>query len=102
MSINDGGPAFPFGQVSELTGQPINGFFNPGMTLRDHFAGLAMAALLANPNSYTVDGIAKQLGIDPYDYDRAIHWPMVVAMDAVSHADALIARLARAAKVVVP
>lgn len=36
---NDGGPAFPFGQVSELTGQPINGFFSPGMTLRDWFAG---------------------------------------------------------------
>lgn len=33
--IDDGGPAFPFGQISENTGQPINGFFNPGMTLRD-------------------------------------------------------------------
>ncbi len=42
--INDGGPAFPFGQVSEATGQPINGFFNPGMSLRDWFAGQALAS----------------------------------------------------------
>ena len=39
--INDGGSAFPFGQISELTGQPINGFFEPGMSLRDWFAGMA-------------------------------------------------------------
>lgn len=38
-STNDGGSAFPFGQISELTGQPINGWFAPGMTLRDWFAG---------------------------------------------------------------
>lgn len=29
--------AFPFGQISEHTGQPINGYFSPGMTLRDYF-----------------------------------------------------------------
>ena len=40
--IDDGGPAFPFGRVSELTGQLINGFFNPGMTLRDYFAAAAL------------------------------------------------------------
>lgn len=46
-SINDGEPAFPFGQVGELTGQPINGFFNPGMSLRDWFAGEAMKSIIA-------------------------------------------------------
>lgn len=44
---NDGGPAFPFGQMSEQTGQPVNGFFNAGMTLRDWFAGQALAGLCA-------------------------------------------------------
>ncbi len=44
---NDGGPAYPFGQISELTGQPINGFFAPGMSLRDWFAGQALAGMLA-------------------------------------------------------
>lgn len=43
----DGGPAFPFGQISETTGQPVNGFYDPGMSLRDWFAGLAMQGLLA-------------------------------------------------------
>ncbi len=46
--INDGGSAFPFGQISELTGQPINGFFEPGMTLRDWFAGQALSGMMAN------------------------------------------------------
>jgi hypothetical protein len=45
--INDGGPAFPFGQVSELTGHPINGFFAPGMSLRDWFAGQALGGMCA-------------------------------------------------------
>jgi hypothetical protein len=45
--IDDGGPAFPFGQISEITGQPINGYFAPGMTLRDWFAGQALAAMLS-------------------------------------------------------
>jgi len=49
-AVNDGGPAFPFGQVSETTGQPINGFFNPGMSLRDWFAGQALSGLMANPS----------------------------------------------------
>jgi hypothetical protein len=40
--------AFPFGTISELTGQPINGCFSPGMTLRDYFAAKAMQGLLAN------------------------------------------------------
>lgn len=37
-NTNNGGPAFPFGQISELTGQPINGYHNDGMTLRDYMA----------------------------------------------------------------
>lgn len=36
---DDGGPAYPFGQVSEVTGQPINGHHSEGMSLRDYFAG---------------------------------------------------------------
>ncbi len=30
--------AFPFGQVSELTGQPINGLFSVGLTKREYAA----------------------------------------------------------------
>ncbi len=47
---NDGGPAFPYGQISEATGQPINGYFNAGMTLRDYFAGQALAGFILRLN----------------------------------------------------
>lgn len=46
---HNGGPAFPFGHISEVTGQPVNGFYYPGMTLRDYFAAKAMQGALANP-----------------------------------------------------
>jgi hypothetical protein len=58
-TINDGGPAFPFGQISEITGQPINGYFAPGMTLRDWFAGQALAGLTADPDMPTFHKCAE-------------------------------------------
>lgn len=45
----DGGAAFPFGQISETTGQPVNGFYDPGMSLRD-----AMALSVRLPDDYSV------------------------------------------------
>lgn len=47
---HNGGPAFPFGQISETTGQPVNGFYDTGMTLRDYFAAKAMAGVVASPD----------------------------------------------------
>jgi hypothetical protein len=45
-NINDGGPAFPFAKEMEK----ISGLqFSTGMTLRDWFAGQALAGLLAQP-----------------------------------------------------
>lgn len=49
--IDDGGSAFPFGQISEITGQPINGYFSAGMSLRAWLAGQALAGALANPHA---------------------------------------------------
>jgi|LakMenEpi03Aug12_release.lakeMendotaPanAssembly.Ray.scaffolds.fasta_scaffold08163_13 hypothetical protein len=43
--INDGGPAFP--SVGEGFGNPS--YSAPGMTLRDWFAGQALAGALADP-----------------------------------------------------
>lgn len=42
---NDGGPAFP-----EVCG----GSIIPGMTLRDYFAGQALAGMMANAESWSV------------------------------------------------
>jgi hypothetical protein len=50
--------AFPFGQISEHTGQPINGYWSPGMTLRDYFAAQALsnrAGMLKNGVMYASD-----------------------------------------------
>jgi hypothetical protein len=56
--VNDGGPAYPYVQMSEATGQPINGCFSPGMTLRDWFAGQALA-MTAPQGSYNTANIAE-------------------------------------------
>lgn len=44
MSTNTGGPAFP---VASSSGSRLN----EGMSLRDHFAGQALAGVAANPSS---------------------------------------------------
>lgn len=56
---NDGGPAFPFGQISETTGQPVNGFYDPGMSLRDFFAAKAMQASLSRGTPVNIETMAK-------------------------------------------
>lgn len=79
--IKDGGPAFPFGQVSEFTGQPINGFFNPGMTLRDWFAGQALAGLCAY---HGTNGMGRQ----PMAFEQSP--PHTTAERAYECADAML------------
>ena len=60
MTKETGGPAFPT-RCSNQTDEPIEGFDNnpipahhdvvyAGLSIRDHFAGLAMQGMLANPN----------------------------------------------------
>ena len=54
MSKSDGGAAFPtmeFERVSEYVHSDI---VHPGMSLRDWFAGQALAGLSANPTAYDV------------------------------------------------
>lgn len=69
-TVNNGGPAFPL-----LGDGPNAPCFNEGMTLRDWFAGQALAGIRANPEA---------------GGDHKIY-----AEDAVKFADALIAELAK-------
>ena len=78
-TINDGGPAFPFGQISETTGQPVNGFYDPGMSLRDYFAAKAMQGLLAHDTRYR-----------PRARDSHMHWHGAMAKEAYELADAML------------
>lgn len=59
----------------------------PGMSLREHYAGLAMHGILANPNAST---IVHRFGDDTSSIE-----PFDVALAAVKFADALIAELAK-------
>ena len=73
--LNDGGPAFPIPPVG--TGDPRDGMSQGsyGMTLRDWFAGQALAGLLANPGM-----------IDTHN-ESAMQW---VSSHAFHQADAML------------
>lgn len=55
--IDTGGPAFPFPAYTYPNGEINHG--EGGMTLRDHFAGLAMQACLARGDDTNRPGIAE-------------------------------------------
>lgn len=74
--INDGGPAFPR-PVSHIAGVGIE-LPQQGMTLRDYFAGQALAGIWAAQDSADMD----------YTYEQ-------MAIHAAASADALLAKLAQ-------
>lgn len=53
--INDGGPAFPFGQTDPVTGHLVNGWGREGMSLRDAFAIAALQGLLQRKDGFMID-----------------------------------------------
>jgi hypothetical protein len=55
---NDGGSAFPCEQHETLDGS-WNQTFDPGMSLRDWFAGKALAGLLADPRTGSPEQYAR-------------------------------------------
>lgn len=82
MNKNDGGPAFPFPTHNEegACGQDAH----PGMTLRDWFAGQAMAGHVLH---HATDGRNDRRTKESKMSDFAIH----AAYDAYVIADALLA-----------
>ncbi len=84
---DDGGTAYParvfVDRDDPNTMRPYqfanNGFETPGMTLRDHFAGLAMLALIAKApfirdvdTQEEADAIARDTAISAYEYADAM------------------------------
>jgi hypothetical protein len=59
--------------MSEATGQPINGCFSPGMTLRDWFAGQALGEWVKAHIDGSVDDLCKrQIAVECYSYADAM------------------------------
>ena len=65
--INDGGPAFPAAPNPNYTDDACLG--QRGMTLRDYFAGKALAGLLADK---TIEGPAKSYARSAYEVADAM------------------------------
>lgn len=89
MRPEDGGPAYPAtvggGGGPQQVG--LDTFIMPGMSLRDHFAGLAMAAIIGN--QVEADDARECLTGDSYDEDGD-SWCGPVAERAYDFADAMI------------
>ncbi len=75
-TIDDGGLAFP-GNRFQKVGNSYGDVQHPGMTLRDWFAGQAMAAIISRPITDYADGMLPTFA--------------ETAADAMEYADALIA-----------
>lgn len=68
--INDGGPAFPFGQTNVVTGHLVNGWGSEGMSLRDAFAIAALQGLLQRKDGFMIDQYGTAL--DAYNLADAM------------------------------
>ncbi|MDK7586261.1 hypothetical protein QP575_10540 [Alcaligenes faecalis subsp. phenolicus] len=68
--INDGGPAYPFGQTDFETGRLVNGWGSEGMSLRDAFAIAALQGLLQRKDGFMIDQYGTAL--DAYNLADAM------------------------------
>lgn len=99
--INDGGPAFPGLEFPEGNGCAKRSFpegdweqYQPGMTLRDYFAGCALRGLTSNGDAIAA---SKDLaGLAEDEMERIVHGAapkqaMVIANWCYGYADAMLA-----------
>ena len=78
-SINDGGPAFPTDALGQIGPKR---WHHAGMTLREYYAGQALAGIISNNNFL--------LSVSEGDF---VNTEKMVAQLSVSYADAIIAAL---------
>lgn len=67
--IDDGGPAFPQGDVDLVNNTWVNQRGFVGLSLRDHFAGLALAGMLAK---YGADYLYANTAENAFNYADAM------------------------------
>lgn len=83
---NHGGPAFPEPFVPQSSGVSLN--MHPGMSLRQHFAGLAMAALLSRLDTFC-NSVESYEEVEVRKSEESMHREL--ARLAYQQADAMIA-----------
>ena len=68
MAKNDGGPAFP-SEGTGMVGMNPYEFTNPGMTLRQWYAGMALQGLVSLPDH---DCTTAEIASDALNYAKAM------------------------------
>jgi len=76
--INDGGPAFPALDLWDSKAQVVTAPASHGMTLRDHFAGLAMQSVL--DGSWPDLQLVPQNGLEPIENSAMFAYQIADAM----------------------
>ncbi len=72
MSVrDDGGPAFPAPELGEMQFGDRTAY--SGMSLRDHFAGLALQGMLANPEDFTIESEGDRLADNWADFAKCAY-----------------------------
>lgn len=72
-SPNDGGPAFPSPPaIQRLRGECEVAQWNPGLSLRDYFAGMALQGYLAGRNNDDRDTHRPEVAFSCYQYADAM------------------------------
>jgi hypothetical protein len=94
---DDGGPAYPETRYDEATRQEVQWC---GMSLRDRIAIAAMQAIFATPDGACVGGstigeLSTWAGLDAKNYAAARHYHLIVAKQAYTIADAMLAERAK-------
>jgi len=84
----DGGPAFASPGISTNW----NATAQPGMSLRDYFAGQILASgTIDSEESGTMADAETELGLNKGEYTWKKHWPQLRAKRAYEAADAMLA-----------
>lgn len=96
--IDDGGPAFPFGREWNIDRSEVSTWEEPGMTLRDWFAGQAVPAMSAYHANEMKDAIAKGYGDDETPSPAEKEALVRMVADCVAQASYLIADAMLAAR----
>jgi len=92
-------PAHPCPVTLGKNGEIVNCEYH-GLTKREQFAMAAMQGIVqtGTAGGHTIKDFERLLGLKDGEYKADVHYPVLIARDAVIQADALLAELAKEQK----